>query len=1383
MISIKRLLCAGLAALCFTGVTALSTSASEKISFSDVEETSWYAGSVAQVQSLGLMQGVESDHFAPLDKVTVAEVITLAARLHSAYSGQSIPAKNGTWYEPYVAYADSEGLLAREDIDSFTRPATRAEAASLIAAALPVESFAPINNVTSIPDVSLSAPYSEAVYTLYNAGVMMGTDEYGSFEPHESLLRAEIATILCRTALPNERQMRSVKSQTPRDAYLLVDSFNMAAGRNGLANAWKYDNKNQIFNASGRDSSALIDSDPSYYSALYRDFAPESEGILTWELIFSARTTDDGIYLAFAGEDEQPAFGLSVKNGYFTLFGSEELVTDVAVSGTSINACAAVLTADLDANTLSVRLQNKCFGPIAIPDVSIERLILSTTTEGTGYIEPHQVLLSKNYPVSEHFFSVDPLIGQMPRDWTVSGNMSVQSILSNYGTDVYSARINASAGSTHTARKTFQRISGKGIYEAYILLPQKLDGAYFSLGLANNELLRIETKNGAWYAGDVRLRDYTANIWQSLRIDTDPDAGTATIKICGKAVATVPFTEKCTDNLTIGFAPSASGVMWFDDITARAYVDHADYPSEPVVAESKNHNIGIHICNLWHDSASGEGWDSSSPFAELEPYLGFYDEGSAELADWEIKMMVEHGIDFQHMCWYAPYGNLTAPIKLERVSGAALHNGFMNARYSDLMTFCLMWENSNKDVSSLVQFQTYLWPYWMEYYFSDPRYTVLDNKPVLTVWSYNQFISSFGGVEGAKEAIAFMREDIKKLGYDGLILLFADGHQMTKSFFDNILNLGADGAYPYHFNRTGSDPDHQIYRMSTQISFNSAHTVPAVSVGFNDIGRNEQRSGLITPAGHKKVCEYIRDTALPARSTGTWKDNTFFVSTWNEYSEGTYVCPSGDFGYAYLENIREVFTNSKGSHTDIDVIPTDAQVARVSHMYPTDSQPIRWYQFEASDVIKSPVELDALKKIKTWDFTQSAARKEWEKQFGLKTYDASGSVIAGSSDGYDYAIRTVSSNLGIDTSKVEYLHIRLKTSVKSRFEVFFITNSDTTWNDQKYVSTNISEANTFCDYYVDMAENKNWKGTLKQLRIDPLTAPGSFEISLIELVYEDTTSPIVYTVPTVKLNNRKMNFNFLPVLLSDGDMEVTADPRKGFFSQLRLYHEWDRYTGTLRIDSVEHSYIFKVGQSTVSVDGVPTALGYTFRLRDGLPVFRIKKLCELLGYPVHASGKLLTIQCATDEEYAIITSRKDNEWEFALEGDIEGFSAQSASLYADGTFLTLTSTGADPAFLSPSLSVKARKYTRLAVGVVANKSVMNGQFMQLFFTRSDATSMSEDKSIKLYYDVSKMTDGKVYEMVFDLTSTDEWKGLITKLRIDPFNRKDAVAVDYIRLLP
>lgn len=79
------------------------------------------------------------------------------------------------------------------------------------------------------------------------------------------------------------------------------------------------------------------------------------------------------------------------------------------------------------------------------------------------------------------------------------------------------------------------------------------------------------------------------------------------------------------------------------------------------------------------------------------------------------------------MCWYSPSANIKEPIKKPQINYWALHEGFFNAKYSDLMKFAIMWEN-NSDVYGLDQFKEFVWPYWVEYYFTDSRYYTVDNR-------------------------------------------------------------------------------------------------------------------------------------------------------------------------------------------------------------------------------------------------------------------------------------------------------------------------------------------------------------------------------------------------------------------------------------------------------------------------------------------------------------------------------------------------------------------------------------------------------------------------------------------------------------------------------
>lgn len=80
------------------------------------------------------------------------------------------------------------------------------------------------------------------------------------------------------------------------------------------------------------------------------------------------------------------------------------------------------------------------------------------------------------------------------------------------------------------------------------------------------------------------------------------------------------------------------------------------------------------------------------------------------------------------------------------------------------------------------------------------------------------------------------------------------------------------------------------------------------------MGRNHSRDPIITKEDHLKVCQEIKKE-LSEMNTGTWMDNTLIVSTTNEYSEGTYVLPTQNIGFDYLENIRLTFTDDTSDHS------------------------------------------------------------------------------------------------------------------------------------------------------------------------------------------------------------------------------------------------------------------------------------------------------------------------------------------------------------------------------------------------------------------------------------------------------------------------------------
>ena len=175
--------------------------------FSDVSASYWATPSIKLCYEYGFMKGTTPKQFSPTGALTVAEAIVMADRLHEIYTtGQSTLTNGEPWYQTYVDYAIENGIVQAGDFTSYTAKATRGQMAYIFSRALPASVLPSINNVQTLPDVTGSTKYSQEIFSLYNAGVLTGSDVFGTFKPNDNIIRAEAAAILTRVALPEQRK-------------------------------------------------------------------------------------------------------------------------------------------------------------------------------------------------------------------------------------------------------------------------------------------------------------------------------------------------------------------------------------------------------------------------------------------------------------------------------------------------------------------------------------------------------------------------------------------------------------------------------------------------------------------------------------------------------------------------------------------------------------------------------------------------------------------------------------------------------------------------------------------------------------------------------------------------------------------------------------------------------------------------------------------------------------------------------------------------------------------------------------------------------------------------------------------------------------------------
>ena len=181
------------------GFTASRTYSNQ---FTDVPTNAWYYNSVKSAYNLGLVNGSSATTYSPNKEVTIAELYAMASRIHAAYVEYSQEYLDTGSHDN--AYSYSDGVLVAN------LPAARWYFACILYAAVDPDEFNQLNHVLSgsIEDIDAieNEEVRDCIYTLYNAGILTGSDAYGTFHPDDGITRAEVATIMARIIDPAQRK-------------------------------------------------------------------------------------------------------------------------------------------------------------------------------------------------------------------------------------------------------------------------------------------------------------------------------------------------------------------------------------------------------------------------------------------------------------------------------------------------------------------------------------------------------------------------------------------------------------------------------------------------------------------------------------------------------------------------------------------------------------------------------------------------------------------------------------------------------------------------------------------------------------------------------------------------------------------------------------------------------------------------------------------------------------------------------------------------------------------------------------------------------------------------------------------------------------------------
>ena len=684
----------------------------------------------------------------------------------------------------------------------------------------------------------------------------------------------------------------------------------------------------------------LVDTSTNATITIKHQLARQTEGPLTLEFRFKLPAKMDGVHWQLR-DLQEAGVSLITADGNLcceTGDGKAVVLQPVQVD----REYGVKIIADITAKKADVYVDGQLKAQ-AMPFLhlikTVDYVLIQTGGATTGEMFLNPVNVYKGYTVNETF--VTSGVSIVPADWKVeSGIVKVEEFECGTKPDIFSLKLKGDSDRPAVASKSFDLIAGKIVYEYRFLLPEKHDGATAELTNGEKSGLKIVTVDGnlcAVIAKDkfvLLVRDYRPNFWYMVKAIAEPKSGTADIYVNGKPAAkhvTLGYVGARFDSLR--FASTA--VMWIDDVQVYPWRDYpSDYVPEPKPCPAKSpYLLGVQSCNLWREGHAYAGWDYVYPFrTKREPYLGWYDEGNPEETDWEIKWQVEHGIGFELHCWYRPNNAINHPIK-DGVLDQGIIKGLFNARYSHLKKFAIMCTNEGACETNPQDWRENIISYWIEYFFKDSRYLKIEGKPILSIYSIDNLQRMFGSVENCRKAIDVLREECKKSGFPGVVVLM-EHRGADRKVLQTMKAIGVDYCYAY----TWGTPDVNVQRnknleQRAAVAAVDFNMLPSISMGWDREAWGVHDGGWVSVRDYKTLAQWAKDEFMPSLPTDSLGRRVLMLANWNEFGEGHFLMPSALVGFGYVDALRDVFTDGDAHR---DAVPTKQQKRRFNVLYPMD---------------------------------------------------------------------------------------------------------------------------------------------------------------------------------------------------------------------------------------------------------------------------------------------------------------------------------------------------------------------------------------------------------------------------------------------------------------
>ena len=317
------------------------------------------------------------------------------------------------------------------------------------------------------------------------------------------------------------------------------------------------------------------------------------------------------------------------------------------------------------------------------------------------------------------------------------------------------------------------------------------------------------------------------------------------------------------------------------------------------------------------------------------PMWGYEMDNEPAALEKKVDAAADHGVNVFIFDWYWYDGK---PFLEESL------NSFLTTSNKDRIQFYLMWANHDVEGERwnryLYEEDTVIWKGGVDRtqfdivvdrvinnYFKQPNYFKINGEPVFSFYDTNELIKGLGGYEATKQALEYFRQQVIKAGFPGLhIQVIGYGRNTEpylasqelcggKSINEIVADFKINSVTQYNWVLGTVVKEDYIdwaeranMLMAKWDSMLEIPFVPHVSIGWDSSPRFsfKKKADIIhlnrTPYSFGAYLQRAKDHI----ETHPDQPRLITVNSWNEWTEGSYLEPDTQWGYGYLEAVKDV---------------------------------------------------------------------------------------------------------------------------------------------------------------------------------------------------------------------------------------------------------------------------------------------------------------------------------------------------------------------------------------------------------------------------------------------------------------------------------------------